>query len=60
MNQEEAREFIQHYFAELFGKHNIEALDEFLHPDYFDDDISDPHVNHLQNSKEYLRALFVA
>lgn len=58
MNDQDALEYIRGYFDELFGKHNLAALDNYLDKDYFDDDIGDSAVDHIQNSKEYLRALF--
>lgn len=58
MNNQEGLEFIRGYFDELFGKRNIDALDIYLDEDYFDDDIGDPNIDHIQNSKEYLRELF--
>ncbi len=58
MNNQESLEFIQKYFNELFGKRNLAALDVYLDKDYFDDDISDPEVDHINNSKVYLKELF--
>lgn len=58
MNNQEGLEFVRAYFDELFGKRNIGALDIYLDKDYFDDDISDPNVDHIKNSKEYLAELF--
>lgn len=58
MNNHDGLEFIRGYFNELFTRRNINALDEYLAPDYFDDDIGDPSVDHLQNSKEYIKILF--
>lgn len=58
MNDQESLEFIRKYFDELFGKRNIDVLDICLDKDYFDDDISDPEVDHVKNSKEYLAKLF--
>ena len=58
MNNKEALEFVRNYFDELFGKRNIDILDVYLDSDYFDDDIGEPNVDHIQNSKEYLTALF--
>jgi hypothetical protein len=58
MNNQESLEFVRTYFDELFGKQNIDALDVYLDPDYFDDDIGDPKVDHIKNSKEFLAALF--
>ena len=58
MNHQESLEFIRKYFDELFGKRNVDALDVYLDQDYFDDDIGDPNVDHIKNSKEYLLTLF--
>ena len=58
MNNQESLEFIRTYFDELFGKRNINILDVYLDRDYFDDDIGDPNVDHIQSSKEYLLNLF--
>ncbi len=58
MDQTQALVFIRGYFHELFDLHRLEALDVYLHQDYFDDDIGDPSVDHRQNSKEYLEDLF--
>ena len=58
MNNQESLEFIRKYFDELFVKRDIDALHVYLDKDYFDDDISDPEVDHIKNSKEYLLELF--
>jgi hypothetical protein len=58
MNHKESLEFVRNYFAELFGKRNVDALDVYLDKDYFDDDIGDPNVDPIENSKEYLAELF--
>jgi hypothetical protein len=58
MNNQEGLEFIRQYFAELFGKRNIAVLDLYMDKDYFDDDIGDPSINHIQASKEFLARLF--
>jgi hypothetical protein len=58
MDNQEALAFLRTYFDELFGKRNIAALDVYLDQDYFDDDVGDPSVDHLQNSKEFLAELF--
>lgn len=60
MNTKEAESFINHYFTELYVKRNIDALEDFLHKDYWDDDIGDPDINHLENSKDFLAELFKA
>lgn len=58
MNNQESLEFVRTYFDELFGKRNVDSLDVYLDQDYFDDDIGDPNVDHIRNSKEYLLNLF--
>jgi ketosteroid isomerase-like protein len=58
MNNQEGLEYVRTYFDELFGKRNVAALDVYLAPDYSDDDIPAGTVDHLKNSKEYLRNLF--
>jgi len=58
MENKKGLEFIRKYFDELFGKHNINALDLYLDELYFDDDIGDPTIDHLSNSKEFLKTLF--
>jgi len=60
MNNQEGLEFIKKYFDELFVKRNIDALYTFLDENYFDDDIGDPEINHLENSKAFLTELFKA
>lgn len=59
MNDQEGFDYIKRYFFELFDRRNMEALHEFLDPEYFDDDIGDPAVDHIANSKEYLRQWFI-
>jgi hypothetical protein len=58
MNDQDSLALIRAYFDELFGKRNINVLNLYLHQDYFDDDISDPQTDHIQNSKEFLTNLF--
>lgn len=58
MNQQQSLQFIRGYFHELFVDHNIDALDDYLDAEYFDDDIGDPHVDHIRNSKEFLSEWF--
>lgn len=58
MNNQESLAFIRNYFDELFGRRNADALDSYLDKDYFDDDIGDPNVDHIKNSKEFLAELF--
>lgn len=58
MDNQESLDFIRNYFDELFGKRNLDALDVYLDKDYFDDDIGDPDIDHIENSREYLADLF--
>jgi hypothetical protein len=58
MNNQESLEFVRKYFDELFGRRNVDALDVYLDKEYFDDDIGDPKVDHIENSKAYLQELF--
>ena len=58
MNSQEGLEYIRGYFDDLFVKRNIDTLDDYLDKSYFDDDIGDPSVDHIQNSKEFLQNLF--
>jgi hypothetical protein len=58
MNNQEGLDYIRGYFGELFGKRNINALDNYLDQAFFDDDIGDPSVDHVQKSKEYIKDLF--
>ena len=58
MDNQESLDFIRNYFNELFGKRNLDALDVFLDKDYFDDDIGDTDIDHIENSREYLADLF--
>ena len=59
MNDSEALSFLREYFAALFIRHDLEVIDTYMAPDYFDDDIGDPNVNHLQCSKDFLADLFM-
>jgi hypothetical protein len=58
MNDPESLEYLRKYFDELFGKRDVDALDAYLDPEYFDDDIGDPSVDHIKSSREYLLNLF--
>lgn len=58
MTNAQALDFIRVYFDELFVKHNVDALDVYLHPDYSDDDIGSGEADHIQNSKDFLRDWF--
>lgn len=59
MNNRESLVYLREYFNELFVKHNVDALDTYLDKDYFDDDIGDPNVDHIANSKAYLRDMLI-
>lgn len=58
MNDAEAFDFIRTYFHRLFVDRDLSALDVYLHPDYWDDDIGDPAVNHREDARRYLTELF--
>lgn len=65
MNNQEGLEFIRKYFDELFGKRNLDALDFYLDRNYFDDDIretdddiGETDVDHIKNSKAFLKEWF--
>jgi hypothetical protein len=60
MNNQDALEFIRTYFDELFRKRIIAALDQYLDEMYYDDDIGDSSVNHIENSKAFLAEWFKA
>lgn len=58
MKKEEALKYIKDYFKTLFVYKELDKITNFLHPDYWDDDIGDSNVNHISSSKEYLSELF--
>lgn len=58
MTNDQALDFLRRYFDELFVHHNLDALDVYLHPDYFDDDIGPDEPDHIQNSRDFLRDWF--
>lgn len=58
MNNAQALEYLRRYFDELFNQRNLAALDAYLHPDYYDDDIGPGESDPIGNSKAYLRELF--
>lgn len=58
MNSQQGLEFIRGYFDVLFNQRDVNALDHYLDNTYFDDDIGDPSVDHIQNSKDFLTALY--
>ncbi|MBN2444321.1 MAG: nuclear transport factor 2 family protein [Spirochaetales bacterium] len=58
MNHNDAFVYLKEYFHDLFVKRSIDALDNYLHPDYHDDDIGDNGENHIENTKSFLKDLF--
>ncbi len=58
MNDQEAFEYIKGYFNDLFSQRDLAALDRYLDKEYLDDDIGDPTVDQIENSKQFLRELF--
>jgi predicted SnoaL-like aldol condensation-catalyzing enzyme len=59
MNDQDAFEYIKGYFHDLFTRRDLTALDRYLDREYCDDDIGDPTVDQIANSKEYLGRLFL-
>ena len=45
-------------FRQITPDRDLSALDEYLHPNHWDDDIGQSSIDHIQNSKEYLTDLF--
>lgn len=58
MNNQQALDWMRAYFHRLFVERDVDALDDYLHPDYFDDDIGAEVSDHVQDSKDYLRGWF--
>jgi hypothetical protein len=58
MDSSEALTFLRKYFNDLFGRRNVDALDGYLHENYFDGDIGDSQPDHIRNSKEFLTQWF--
>jgi hypothetical protein len=58
VNSTESLAYVKSYFHEVFDKRNINAIDYYFDKDYFDDDIGDPSINHIENSKKFLSDLF--
>jgi hypothetical protein len=58
MNDNEAKLYLEEYFLELFEKRNISILDDCLAENYWDDDIGEVGINHIENSKVFLENLF--
>jgi hypothetical protein len=58
MNRTESLAYVKNYFHEIFEHKNIDAIDSFVDREYFDDDIGDPKVDHIENSKKFLSDLF--
>jgi ketosteroid isomerase-like protein len=58
MNDQEATKFVRDYFAAVFETRDLAALDEYLHPDYRDDDIGDDGIDHIEAGRAYLKDLY--
>ncbi len=58
MNNQQALDFMRGYFHRLFVMRDVDALDDYLHPEYFDEDIGAGVADHIRDSKEYLRDWF--
>ncbi len=58
MTDKEAFAFISAYFHDLFDARDLSALDRYLSPDYFDDDIGPSCADHVGNSRRYLSDWF--
>ena len=58
MTDQEAAEFVRDYFVTLFETRDLSALEQYVHPDYFDDDIGDPEIDHVEAGKGYLQSLY--
>lgn len=50
--------YIEKYFNTLFVERNLDKLNEFLHPSYWDDDYGVTGVDHIEGTKHYLLDLF--
>jgi hypothetical protein len=59
MEQAVADNFVRNYFHSLFIDKDIDSLDTYLDKEYWDDDIGSAGVDHIQNSKDFLRTLFI-
>jgi len=58
MNDHDATRFVTDYFAALFVTRDLSALDQYMHPDYVDDDIGDDDIDHIEAGKGFLQDLF--
>jgi len=58
MDNAQALTFLRRYFEDLFVRRNVDALDEYLHREYFDGDIGESASDHVRNSKEFLKRWF--
>lgn len=60
MNDLEALDYIRGYFHRLFAQRDLSALDDHLAPGYWDDDIGEGGIDHIEDSRRYLEELFAA
>ena len=58
MTDEQAAGFIREYFHALFETRDLDALGDYLHPDYIDDDIGNDRIDNIEAGKSYLTDLF--
>lgn len=58
MNDLQADSFIKEYFYNLFVKRDVDYLADVLDENYWDDDIGEVGINHIENSKNFLREWF--
>lgn len=58
MTDAQAAAFLAEYFKTLFIDRDLARMSDYLHPDYWDDDIGDPKCDHIENGKQYLLSLF--
>lgn len=50
--------YIEEYFNTLFVERNLDKINEFLHPNYWDDDYGVAGTDHIEGTKDYLLDLF--
>lgn len=58
MNDQAALDYLRAYFRRLFEARDLSALDDYLAPDYWDDDIGEEGISHIEDSRRYLAELF--
>ena len=58
LDNKDAFTFIEEYFSVLFKERKLEKLNDYLHQEYWDDDIGASGIDHIENGKQYLTQLF--